>query len=137
MLLLPGNHTTNMANEQDKVKKLYKWGKWETDTCTMCGVKYTQKKDFSVTMDHQDFVSKLSTTDFNLPRNLHILNGKNKVDAAGLKALRGMDGSLQWLATNSRVDRCAKVSLYASETSNPAIESLQKANKNNPAGAKG
>ena len=80
-------------------------------------------------MEQQEFVSKLSTADFNLPRNLHKLNGKNKLDAAGLKTLRGITGSLQWLATNSRVDLCANVSLSASETSNPTIESLQKANK--------
>ena len=51
------------------------------------------------------------------------------MDATGLTTLRGINGSLQWLATNSRVDLCAKVSLSASETSNPTIASLQKADK--------
>ena len=50
------------------------------------------------------------------------------MDARGLKSLRGVNGSLQWLCTNSRVDLAAKVSLSASETANPTIESLQKAN---------
>ena len=71
----------------------------------------------------------MSTTDFNLPKGLHIINGKNKLNARGLKSLRGINGSLQWLSTNSRDDLAAKVPLSASETANPTIESLQQANK--------
>ena len=80
-------------------------------------------------MDQQDFTRKLYHAEFNLPRNLHKINGKNKLDAAGLKTLRGINGSLQWLVSNTRVDLAAKVSLSASETANPTIASLQKANK--------
>ena len=80
-------------------------------------------------MDQQEFTAKLTTAEMNLPKNLHRLNGKNKLDAAGLTTLRGINGSLQWLSTNSRVDLSAKVSLSASETANPTIGSLQKANK--------
>ena len=63
------------------------------------------------------------------PENLHKMNGENKLDAAGLKTLRGINGPLQWLVSNTRVDLAAKVSLSASETANPTIASLQKANK--------
>ena len=80
-------------------------------------------------MDQQEFTTKLPTAERNLAKNLHRLNGKNKLDATGLTTLLGINGSLQWLATNTRVDLCAKVSLSASETSNPTISSLQKANK--------
>ena len=57
------------------------------------------------------------------------MNGKNKLDANGLKTLRGVNGSLQWLVSNTRVDLAARVSLSASETANPTVASLQKANK--------
>ena len=87
------------------------------------------KKDYSVQMDQQDFARKLYQAEFNLPKNLHKLNGKLKLDASGLKTLRGINGSLQWLVSNTRVDLAAKVSLSASETANPTIASLQKANK--------
>ena len=87
------------------------------------------EKDYSVKMDQQEFTAKLTTAELNLPKNLHKLNGKNKLDAAGLTTLRGINGSLQWLSTNSRVDLSAKVSLSASETANTTIGSLQKANK--------
>ena len=92
-------------------------------------MRYLQKNDYSVKMDQQDFTRKLFNAEFNLPKNLNRMNGKTKLDASGLKALRGINGSLQWLVSNTRVDLAAKVSLSASETANPTIESLQKANK--------
>ena len=101
-------------------------GKWDSDSFTLCGVRYHQKRDFSVQMDQQEFTRKLTTTEFNLPKNLYKINGNNKLDSTGMNSLRGINGSLQWLATNSRIDLAAKVSLSASETSNPTIESLQK-----------
>ena len=128
-LLLPVAHTTKWQAANEKLKKLYKWGKWETDTFTLCGVRYHQKRDLSVQMDQQELTRKMTTTDFNLPKNLYRTNGKNKLDQMGIKSLRGINGSLQWLATNSRIDLSAKVSLSASETANPTIESLHKANK--------
>ena len=84
---------------------------------------------FSIVMDQQEFTRKLFNADFHLPRNLHKMNGNDKLDAAGLKTLRGINGSLQRLRTNTRIDLSAKVSLSASEVSNPTIASLQKANK--------
>ena len=104
-------------------------GKWNTGSFTLCGVHYQQGHDYSIRMDQRDFTQKLTKADFNLPKNLHKMNGKQKLDAAGLKTLRGINGSLQWLVSNTRIDLAAKVSLSASETSNPTIESLQKANK--------
>merc|ERR1739836_178957 len=80
-------------------------------------------------MDQREFTRQDKTAERNLPKNQHRLNGKTKLDATGFTTLRGINGSLQWLATNARVDLCAKVSLSASETSNPTISSLQKANK--------
>ena len=46
-----------------------------------------------------------------------------------MKCLRGINGSLQWLVTNTRIDLSARVSLSASATANPTIGELQKANK--------
>ena len=80
-------------------------------------------------MDQRDFTRKLQYAEFNIPKNLHRMNGKEPLTANGLKTLRGINGSLQWLVSNTRVDLAAKVSLSASETANPTIASLQKANK--------
>ena len=80
-------------------------------------------------MDQQEFTRKLSTAEFHLPKIVYKMSGETKLDATGLKSIRGINGSLQWLCTNSRVDLSAKVSLSASEAANPTISSLQKANK--------
>ena len=87
---------------------LYKWGKWETNSFTLCGVRYLQKSDYSVMMDQQDFTRNLYKAEFNLPKNLHRLNGNEKLDAKGLKTLRGINGSLQWMVTNTRIDLAAQ-----------------------------
>ena len=118
-----------MAQGKRKPEEALQMGKWETNSFTLCGVRYLQKNDYSIQMDQQDFTRKLFSADFKIPKNLYRMNGKNKLDAAGLKTLRGINGSLQWLVSNTRVDLAAKVSLSASETANPTVDSLQKANK--------
>ena len=118
-----------MEESQRTIERIVQVGKWETNTFTLCGVRYFQKNDYSVKMDQQGFTRKLFNAEFNLPRNLQRMNGEAKLEASGLKALRGINGSLQWLVSNTRVDLAAKVSLSASETANPTIDSLQKANK--------
>ena len=64
---------------------LYKWGKWETNSFTLCGVRYLQKSDYSIQMDQQDFTRKLYHAEFNLPRNLHKINGKTNWMRLGSK----------------------------------------------------
>ena len=79
---------------RQKLMNLYKWGKWESGTFTLCGVRYVQKHDGSIVMDQREFTAKLSQAEFNLPKNLHKLNGNNKLDATGLTTLRGLNGSV-------------------------------------------
>ena len=77
--------------EKEKIENLYNWGKRESDSFTLCGVHYRQKQDYSVTMNQQEFTTKLSTAEHSLPKNLHRLNGKDKLDATGLTTLRGIN----------------------------------------------
>ena len=85
-----------MANEKEKIKKLYTWG--NGNQIHLHGVESTilKRKNSQWKWINKNVTSTLSTADFNLPSNLHKLNGKNKLDAAGLKTLRGINGSLQW-----------------------------------------
>ena len=76
--IIAGKHNSKKwQNEREKLRKLYKWGKWETDSFTLCGVRYVQKKDYSVKMDQQEFTSKLSTAEFNLPKTYTNLTETN------------------------------------------------------------
>ena len=65
-----------MEKAKDSLKSLYKWGRWESNSFTLCGVRYQQKLDYSVKMDQQDFTRKLYNAEFNLPKNLNRINGK-------------------------------------------------------------
>ena len=66
--IIAGKSNGKWQAEKDKLKKLYKWGKWESDSFTLCGVRYLQKKDYSIVMDQQEFTRQLSTAEFNLPK---------------------------------------------------------------------
>ena len=116
--------------EKKKLVSLYNWGKWEKGTFNLCGVRYRQQRDGSVIMDQTEYTSALKEADdYKLPQGLSKYPAKQKLDQAGLRCLRAINGSLQWLVTNSRIDLAAKVSLSASAISNPTYGDLQEANK--------
>lgn len=46
-----------------------------------------------------------------------------------MASARGVNGSIQWLAANTRLDSSANVSLSASETTHPTYDSLVTADK--------
>ena len=71
----------------------------------------------------------LNEANFQLPPDLRKQENHRRLDGKGLKCLRAINGSLQWLVTNSRPDLAARVSLSASATSNPTYGDLQSANK--------
>ena len=66
--IIAGTSNGKMASRERKVEEIVQMGKWETDSFTLCGVRYLQKKDFSVKMDQQEFIRELSTAEFNLPK---------------------------------------------------------------------
>ena len=80
-------------------------------------------------MDMKEYTSKMAQADYELPKNLNRMDSKMKLSSYLVKSLRGINGALQWLTTNLRMDLAARVSLSASEIANPTIASLQTANK--------
>ena len=114
---------------KDKLVKLYNWGKWDKHQFTLCGVQYQQHNDYSISMSMQEYTEKMAAADYDLPKNLSRIDGNTACSASQLKSLRGINGALQWLTTNLRLDLAAQVSISASEISSPKISSLQKANK--------
>ena len=57
------------------------------------------------------------------------MNPKSKLDRRGEKTLRGINGALQWLVTNTRIELAARVSFSSSVTSTPTVGDLLNANK--------
>ena len=113
--------------QKEKLKILYQWGKWETHKFKLCGIDYEQREDYSIKMTQTSYTQSLKPTEY--PPKLKKQNGNTALDAHGVKCLRGINGTLQWLVSNTRVDLAARVSLSASETANPTVDSLQKADK--------
>ena len=89
---------------------LYNWGKWHKGSFELCGVEYKQLPNFSIRMTQGKYTRSLTRANFSIPAGLHKIPEKQKLDAKGLKCLRGINGSMQWLVSNTRIDLAARVS---------------------------
>ena len=76
VLILPEDRTARNGKPRKKHARNCINGEMGNGSFTLCGVRYVQKNDYSVKMDQQEFTAKLSTAEFNRPKNLHKLNGK-------------------------------------------------------------
>ena len=54
-----------------KLINLYSWGKWEKRVFHLCGVRYRQHNDFSVTMDQEEYTKSLTEASFMPPPNFN------------------------------------------------------------------
>ena len=108
---------------------LYLWGKWERKTFHLCGVRYQQHNDHSISLDQEDYTKSLAEAEFNSPPDYKKREAAMKLDGKGLRCLRAINGSLLWLVTNSRPDLASRVSLSAGTTSSPSYGDLSTANK--------
>ena len=61
---------------KENLTKLYTWGKWQTNSFTLCGVHYLQQSDYSVILGQREFTRNLYKAEFDVPKNLHKLMGR-------------------------------------------------------------
>ena len=94
-----------------KLVNLYSWGRWAKRTSHLCGVRYRQHNEYSITLDQEDYTKSLVEADFRLPPNLRKQDITRRLDGNGLRCSRAINGSLQWLVTNSRPELASRVSL--------------------------
>ena len=124
---------------KQQLKSLYTWGSWKLRDFTFCGVHYRQRADYSVALDQHEYVQQLKVEDFGSGRRApgrtdaeegsSSGHGSAKLGPRDLRHLRGANGALQWLVTNSRIDLAARVSISASAVSDPRAEHLSEAHK--------
>ena len=70
--LIAGKDTDKRWQEaKKKLVNLYSWGKWEKRIFHLCGVRYRQYSDFSVSMDQEEYTKSLHEANFNLPPDLN------------------------------------------------------------------
>ena len=67
-----------------KLVDLYTWGKWERRTFHLCGVRYRQHNDYSITIDQEDYTKSLIDAGFNLPPDLKKQEVARRLDGKGL-----------------------------------------------------
>ena len=110
----PADPYWQQANAQ--LKSLYSWGRWQMNDFTICGVQYRQMKDSSIILQQTEFAEQLDT--FQLPRKLNH-DERALAGNAGAKIMRSGNGSVQWLASNVRMDLAVEVCMSAGNNNNP------------------
>ena len=107
------------------LKALYTWGSWDEKNFKLCGVQRSQKADFSVHLSQAEYVQHLRQAP-------HRRRARGKPDSprpAEVKQLRGINGELQWLATNNSPSLAAGVSISSGTVNTAEISDRQEANR--------
>lgn len=108
------------AESVRKLRERFPYRKWRIGSGEFCGAWYDQADDFSITMNMGAFVDKLRPV--NLPKQAP---PTQLLDPHQVKVLRAVNGSLNWLASQSRPDLSAQTSLSQQSFPNPTIQDLR------------
>ena len=121
--LIAGDHTNKeFLNIREQIKNLYRWGNWEKGTFTMCGVKITQKLDFSFVLDQNKYVHE-SLKPIDIPKG-----PDRPVNDRELSQLRAVLGALQWKATQTGPHIAASLNALQSQITKATLKTLKEAN---------
>ena len=101
-----------------KLKARFPYRKWRVSSGGFCGAFYEQDKDsFAISMSMQTFA--------HIPKG--VLNSQ-PLNESQIKTLRAINGSLNWLASQSRPDISCQTSMSQQAFPNPCIRNLRDAN---------
>jgi len=89
----------------DKFKNTYTWSPWETRDFMFTGTHIRQSEDGTIKLTQEDFAKGLRQVE--VPHS----SPEQNLTPQQLTALRGADGSLQWLVSNTRLDLAAPTSI--------------------------
>ena len=113
----------------DAIKRLrarFPYRKWRVQEGEFCGTHYRQDpKSFDITMSQQGFAQNMKPA--HLPKHRR-LNRRAVLDSKEISILRGINGSLNWLASQSRPDLSAQTSISQQSFPNPTVHHLLEAN---------
>ena len=107
-----------------KLKARFSYRKWRVSSGEFCGAFYEQDKDsFAISMSMQTFADSLKCA--HIPKG--VLNSQ-PLNESQIKILRAINGSLNWLASQSRPDISCQTSMSQQAFPNPCIRNLRDAN---------
>ena len=121
--LIIGNHNNPVFMKlRSQIKNMYRWGEWQKGTFTLCGVRMTQKLDFSFTMDQARFVHEsLSCIELNKGPD-------RKATEKEISQLRGAHGGLQWKVTQTGPQFAASLSLLQGQITTATTKTIKETN---------
>ena len=110
----------------EALKTKFEFRKWRVDDGDFCGARYSQDPNtFEITMSQAKFCEKI--------RPLHLSRSRSqdrsaKLDAREVSCLRAINGSLNWLCTQSRPDLSTQVSFSQQSFPEPTVQDAVAAN---------
>ena len=120
----PNDHVHNEL--MSRIKGHFSWGSWESGSFTQCGVRITQRSDFSVVLDQHDFISDVH--EIRLSRDRERQRNEPTTDYEKHQ-LRAVLGSLSWFSGQTGYQYSADVGLLLSSIADSTVEILVKTNK--------
>eukprot|EP00435_Cladocopium_sp_Y103_P073696 s9_g44.t1 len=112
---------------EESIKKLrarFPYRKWRIGEGEFCGAWYRQSPDGSISMNMQSFAEKIRPV--NVPKNS---SPDSPLTVPQTRVLRAVNGSLNWLSSQSRPDLAIQTSLSQQSFPNPTIQDLRRANQ--------
>ena len=109
-----------------QLEKKFPCGSRKMSNFTFTGIEINQRADCSIVLSQSAYVRKIAPVTIEPNRKTQ---PELKVTEPERLALRGVIGSLQYAAINTRPDLSSRLSMLQSNINNATIETLQEANK--------
>ena len=106
------------------LRQRFPYRKWREGEGEFCGAWYKQSPDGSIHMNMQSFADKLRHT--NIPKGS---SAESALSEAQVKVLRAVNGSLNWLSSQTRPDLAVQTSLSQQAFPRPTIADFRRANQ--------
>ena len=109
-----------------KLEQKYPFGSKKETEFIFTGIHVVQQWDGSIELDQTQYVEDIPSIDISRERRL---SPETPVTETERQALRGLVGSIQYAATNTRPDLSAKLSLLQAKINSATIQELHEANR--------
>ena len=111
---------------EEALKQKYKWGEWETDRFTQCGVLIESRPDGSFALSQPHYMDSVKEINVNAARKKE---SNSPTTDREKTALRATLGALSWHAQQVAPHFSAEVGLLLSEVSGSTVETIHRTNR--------
>ena len=111
-------------NAVKQLRDRFPYRRWRISEGEFCGAWYKQASDKSISMNMASFVDKIRPV--NVPRGSE---PGDRLSDAQIKVLRAVNGSMNWLSSQSRPDLSVQMSLSQQSFPSPKISDFRRINQ--------